>query len=62
VVAATVWGTTWITWVLTVFLLVASVATPILGKLSDQFGKERLLTIIISHLTRAGAMKPRPIR
>jgi len=38
-------STTWITWVLTVFLLVASVATPILGKLGDQFGKERLLTI-----------------
>jgi len=37
--------TTWITWVLTVFLLVASVATPILGKLGDQYGKERLLTI-----------------
>src|ERR687884_1094906 len=38
-------STTWITWVLTVFLLVASVATPILGKLGDQYGKERLLTI-----------------
>ena len=37
--------TTWATWVLTVFLLVASVATPILGKLGDQYGKERLLTI-----------------
>src|SRR5712691_4978505 len=37
--------TTWVTWVLTVFLLTASVATPILGKLGDQYGKERLLTI-----------------
>jgi EmrB/QacA subfamily drug resistance transporter len=37
--------TTWATWVLTVFLLVASVATPILGKLGDQYGKERLLAI-----------------
>jgi len=37
--------TTWVTWVLTVFLLVASVATPILGKLGDQYGKERLLLI-----------------
>src|SRR5262249_4449759 len=37
--------TTWVTWVLTVFLLVASVATPILGKLGDQYGKERLLVI-----------------
>src|SRR5712691_5481165 len=31
--------TTWVTWVLTVFLLTASVATPILGKLGDQYGK-----------------------
>jgi EmrB/QacA subfamily drug resistance transporter len=37
--------TTWVTWALTVFLLVASVATPILGKLGDQYGKERLLVI-----------------
>ena len=38
-------STTWATWVLTVFLLVACVATPILGKLGDQYGKERLLAI-----------------
>jgi EmrB/QacA subfamily drug resistance transporter len=40
--------TTWATWVLTVFLLVASVATPILGKLGDQYGKERLLVISLA--------------
>src|ERR687886_1509139 len=39
---------TWVTWVLTVFLLVASVATPVLGRLGDQHGKERLLTISLS--------------
>jgi EmrB/QacA subfamily drug resistance transporter len=39
--------TTWVTWVLTVFLLVASVATPILGKLGDQYGKERVLVIAL---------------
>jgi len=39
--------TTWVTWVLTVFLLVASVATPILGKLGDQYGKKRLLVICL---------------
>ena len=39
--------TTWVTWVLTVFLLVASVATPILGKLGDQYGKERILVIAL---------------
>src|SRR6266576_264155 len=40
--------TTWATWVLTVFLLVASVSTPIVGKLGDQHGKERLLTIALA--------------
>src|ERR671933_2313133 len=39
---------TWGTWVLTVFLLVASVATPLLGKLGDQYGKERLLVISLT--------------
>src|SRR6188508_2280296 len=36
-------STTWATWVLTGFLLSAAVLTPILGKLGDRFGKERLL-------------------
>jgi EmrB/QacA subfamily drug resistance transporter len=40
--------TTWATWVLTVFLLVASVATPVMGKLGDQHGKERLLAISLT--------------
>jgi EmrB/QacA subfamily drug resistance transporter len=39
--------TTWVTWVLTVLLLVASVSTPIIGKLGDQHGKERLLVITL---------------
>jgi EmrB/QacA subfamily drug resistance transporter len=38
-------STTWVTWVLTSFMLVASVTTPLLGKLGDQYGKERLLLI-----------------
>jgi EmrB/QacA subfamily drug resistance transporter len=37
--------TAWATWLLTGFLLSASVATPLLGKLGDQYGKERLLLI-----------------
>lgn len=41
-------STTWVTWLLTAFLLVASVATPLLGKLGDQYGKERLLVISLS--------------
>jgi EmrB/QacA subfamily drug resistance transporter len=40
--------TTWVTWVLTVFLLSASVLTPLLGKLGDQYGKERLLVISLT--------------
>jgi EmrB/QacA subfamily drug resistance transporter len=39
-------GTTaWVTWVLTAFLVTAAVTTPILGKLGDQFGKERMLVV-----------------
>ena len=39
--------TAWVTWLLTVFLLTASVATPNLGKLGDQYGKKRLLVITL---------------
>jgi EmrB/QacA subfamily drug resistance transporter len=39
--------TAWVTWLLTAFLLVSAVATPILGKLGDQYGKERLLMITL---------------
>ena len=38
-------STAWTTWVLTGFLVSGAVLTPILGKLGDQFGKERLLLI-----------------
>ena len=41
-------STAWATWVLTVFLLVASVSTPLLGKLGDQYGKERMLLVALS--------------
>jgi EmrB/QacA subfamily drug resistance transporter len=40
--------TTWVTWVMTGFLLSAAVLTPILGKLGDRFGKERLLVISLA--------------
>jgi EmrB/QacA subfamily drug resistance transporter len=39
--------TGWSTWLLTGFLLSASVATPLLGKLGDQYGKERLLLVAL---------------
>src|SRR4051794_13071074 len=34
-------------WVLTAFLLSASVTTPIIGRLGDMYGKERLLLIVL---------------
>ena len=39
---------TTVTWVLTVYLLSASIATPILGRLGDIFGKERTLFAVLS--------------
>jgi EmrB/QacA subfamily drug resistance transporter len=38
---------TTVTWVLTVYLLSASVSTPILGRLGDMFGKERVLVLVL---------------
>ncbi len=40
--------TAWATWLLTAFLLVSAVATPVLGKLGDQYGKERFLLISLA--------------
>lgn len=39
------------TWVLTAYLLSASVATPLIGRLGDSFGKKRLLVITLLLLT-----------
>src|SRR4051812_46608795 len=39
-----------VAWVLTAFLLSASVATPIVGRLGDMYGKERLLMIVLGLL------------
>jgi EmrB/QacA subfamily drug resistance transporter len=39
--------TTGVTWVLTVYLLTASIATPVLGRLGDMFGKERMLVLVL---------------
>ena len=40
-------STTLVTFALTAFLLTASIATPIIGRLGDMFGKERLLVITL---------------
>src|SRR6476660_406696 len=37
-----------ITWMVTAYLLVASIATPIFGRLGDMFGKQRLLAIALA--------------
>jgi len=36
-----------VTWALTVYLLTASIATPVLGRLGDMFGKERVLLWVL---------------
>ena len=43
-------STTWATWILTAFLLVSAVATPVLGRLGDQYGKERYLLVALVFL------------
>src|SRR4051812_42203012 len=40
-------STTSVTWVLTIYLLTASVATPVLGRLGDILGKERVLVGVL---------------
>jgi EmrB/QacA subfamily drug resistance transporter len=44
-----------VSWLLTAYLLSASVATPVLGRLGDMFGKERMLVIVLAALT-AGSL------
>src|SRR4029077_14496760 len=36
-----------VSWVLTAYLLSASIATPLIGRLGDIYGKERLLVIVL---------------
>jgi EmrB/QacA subfamily drug resistance transporter len=40
-----------VTWVLTAYLLSAAIFTPIMGRLGDMYGKERLLVIPLAALT-----------
>ena len=41
-------STAWATWVVTAFLVSGAVLTPILGRLGDQYGKARLLTVSLA--------------
>lgn len=45
-----------VAWVLTGYLLSASVATPIVGRLGDMFGKERVLMIVLAVLCAGTAL------
>ncbi len=42
---------TGVSWMLTAYLLSASVATPIVGRLGDMYGKERLMIVILAVLS-----------
>src|SRR3954451_8429478 len=37
-----------ISWLLTAYLVSASILTPIIGRLGDKYGKERLLIIVLA--------------
>jgi MFS family permease len=39
-----------VSWVLTAYLLSASIATPLIGRLGDMYGKERLLVAVLALL------------
>ena len=40
-----------VAWILTAYLVSASVATPILGRLGDMFGKQRMLIVVFSAMS-----------
>jgi EmrB/QacA subfamily drug resistance transporter len=42
-----------VSWVLTAYLLSASIATPLVGRLGDMYGKERLLVVVLVLLSAA---------
>ena len=52
-------STTTVTFVLTGFLLTASVSTPIVGRLGDMFGKERMLVIALGLRARLARLRAR---
>jgi EmrB/QacA subfamily drug resistance transporter len=49
-------GTEAASWVLTAFFLSASVATPIVGKLGDLYGKDRVLPVVLALLSAGAVM------
>ncbi len=43
--------TAWVAWTVSIYLLSAAVATPLLGRLGDQFGKDRMLIVTLAIFT-----------
>jgi len=48
--------TTTIVWIVSAYLLVGTVATPIFGKLGDKYGKKRILLLVMSFYAAAVAL------
>ena len=48
-----------VTWVLTAYLLSAAIFTPIMGRLGDMYGKERMLVLTLVALTCGCTLGPR---
>ncbi len=44
-------STSWAAWTVSIYLLSASVATPLLGRLGDQYGKDRMLLVTLAVFT-----------
>lgn len=44
-------STAWVGWTVSIYLLAASVGTPILGRMGDQFGKDRMLLVTLGLFT-----------
>jgi EmrB/QacA subfamily drug resistance transporter len=41
-------STQWITWTVTIYLLTGSVATPIIGRMGDQYGKVKMMIVALT--------------
>lgn len=51
-----------VTWVLTAYLLSASVFTPIIGRIGDKVGKERMLVVALGALAIGSLLARSPPR
>ena len=45
-----------VSWLISAFLLSTAIATPVLGRLGDMYGKERLLTIVLAVFAAGGVL------